>query len=244
MRTTKSKLAVSLTLVSIVLGFMISVQYEQSSNSRQLTKSVNPTQKQVDALQQKYAVYQKIGKQDEAELAKTTTQLTNYEKQAAGNNQQLQQLSNQLDAARILAGTTAVKGPGIVLTVTDGNPPPGKDPNKYIAHDWYMRELINELFAAGSEAVAINGVRFVATSGIFCHGPVVTVNNSQITSPFKVEAIGDPSELKRALEMTHGEIYTLRSYNLKVSPVQTSQSLKLPAYTGTTITPLPAAGGN
>ncbi|QQE80708.1 DUF881 domain-containing protein [Alicyclobacillus sp. SO9] len=243
--TTKSKLAVSLTLVSIVLGFMISVQYEQSSQSRQLTSAVNPSQKRIKALAQKYNLLQKVGQQEQKQLAVTTTQLTHFEKQAAGNNQQLQQLSRQLDAARILAGTTAVKGAGIVLTVTDGNPPPGKNPENYIAHDWYMRQLVNELFAAGSEAVAINGVRFVSTSGIFCGGPVVTVNNNQITAPFKVEAIGDPRTLERALNMPNGEIDALRNKdNLNVSPIQTSQSLKLPAYTGTTITPLPTANGN
>lgn len=247
MATPKSKLAITLTLVSMVLGFMIAIQYRGSSGLRQLSSTFTYNSDKVKQLNSRLTVLQKVGQNEQKELSQVRAQLTAYEKQAAGNNQNLKNLQARLQQDKILAGTSSVEGPGIALTVTDGNPPAGANAatiDNYIAHDYYIRELINELFASGAEAVDINGVRIVSTSGIFCGGPVIWVNNNTITAPFTVRAIGDPTNLKGALTMPGGEIDILRNnYNLKVSPIKVEQSIKMQAYTGT-LTTSPAISGN
>ncbi len=62
--------------------------------------------------------------------------------------------------------------------------------NDYIVHDRDIREIVNELFAAGAEAISVNGQRLVASSSIRCVGPVVLVNSTQVAPPFMIKAIG------------------------------------------------------
>lgn len=247
MATTKAKLASALTLVSIVLGFMVAVQYKESQSHSQLTQTYSLTDAKLKQLDDRLKTLQSVGQNEQKELAQARAQLSAYEKQAAGSDASLQMLQAQVTEDRILAGTTEVKGPGISITVTDGTPPAGASAqtiDEYVTHDWYMRDLINELFAAGAEAVDINNVRIVATSGIFCGGPVLWVNNNRIAAPFTVRAIGDAKYLKSALLMPGGEVERLRTLdNLTVSPIETEQSITMAAYTGTTTTS-PAGSGS
>jgi uncharacterized protein YlxW (UPF0749 family) len=114
----------------------------------------------------------------------------------------------------------------------DGTAVPGSNPEQFLTHDWDIRSVINELFTAGAEAVSINGYRVVATSGVFCTGPVVRVNDHRIGAPFTIEAIGDPQALKSTLTMQGGILDLLRSRGVNVSDPQMVQVIKMPPFTG------------
>lgn len=167
----------------------------------------------------------------EQQLAKITTSITAYEKKSAGSNQSLQQLQAKLEDERILAGVTPVAGPGITVTLMDGIAT-GSNVESVLTHDWDVRSVINELFTAGAEAVSINNYRVVATSAIYCTGPVVKVNDHRIGAPFVIEAIGDPKALQSALDIQGGILDQLRARNLKVSQPQQVPSITMPAFTG------------
>lgn len=167
----------------------------------------------------------------EQQLAKITTSISNYEKKSAGSNQSLQQLQAKLEDERILAGLTPVSGPGISVTLMDGIAT-GPNVESILTHDWDVRSVINELFTAGAEAISINNYRVVATSAIYCTGPVVKVNDHRIGAPFVIEAIGDPTTLQSALDIQGGILDQLRARNLKVSDPQQVPSITMPAFTG------------
>ena len=76
---------------------------------------------------------------------------------------------------KAFAGDFEMHGKGIKLVLDDSKiaSKPGENPNLYIIHDDDLLRVINELRAAGAEAIAINGERLVAMSEIRCAGPTL-----------------------------------------------------------------------
>ncbi len=70
-----------------------------------------------------------------------------------------------------------------------------------LIHDEDLLKLVNELKAAGAEAITVNEQRVVASTEIRCAGPTISVNNNRISPPYVIQAIGDPAGLESALKM-------------------------------------------
>ncbi len=99
----------------------------------------------------------------------------------------------------VWSGAGAVSGPGVLLTITD-NP---LDANGIIV-DQDLRQVVNGLWLAGAEAMAINGHRLSARTAIRQAGSAVTVDYRSMTTPYRVEAIGDPDQLTLGLTDNSG----------------------------------------
>ena len=89
---------------------------------------------------------------------------------------------------------------------------------------------VNELRAAGAEAISINGQRIVANTAIRCVGPVTLINTSKVSPPFIIAAIGSQSDLSQ-VDMRGGMLDSLRAWGMKVE-MATKEILELPPYTG------------
>jgi uncharacterized protein YlxW (UPF0749 family) len=63
--------------------------------------------------------------------------------------------------------------------------------------------VVNALWAAGAEAIAINGQRLVSTSATRNAGGAVLVNYHVLTSPYRIEAIGHPELLEQRFKASH-----------------------------------------
>jgi uncharacterized protein YlxW (UPF0749 family) len=94
------------------------------------------------------------------------------------------------------AGTSAVRGPGLRVKVSDADivPDDVRDDSAYRISDIDLQLLVNALWSAGAEAVAINGNRVVATTSIRAAGETIVVNFRPLTPPYRLEAIGADSE--------------------------------------------------
>ncbi len=143
----------------------------------------------------------------------------------------------QLGEARFLAGLTPVQGPGVVVTLNDSQKslpsmPSGMAPPNII-HDSDINQVVNELKAAGAEAIAVNDQRLVATSSVRTAGPTILINFTPTTPPFVVKAIGSPKTLATALNMPGGVASQLKSYDSAMFSVKEARALTLLAYTGT-----------
>lgn len=232
MMSSRTKLALSLTVVSVVLGFMVSIQYKQQLFSRPINaglRSSDPEQKKMAA---QLVALQKSNALAQRQLSKLNGEISNFEQASVGGDTALQSLQKRLQDERILAGVSPVQGPGVSVTLMDGTAN-GGDVEQVLTHDWDIRSVINELFTAGAEAVSINGYRVVATSGIFCTGPVVKINNHSIGAPFTIYAIGDSQVLQSALQIQGGILDSLRSRGVNASTPKVLQNISMPAYTGT-----------
>ncbi|CAN5147552.1 DUF881 domain-containing protein [soil metagenome] len=100
----------------------------------------------------------------------------------------------------ILAGTVAAQGPGIELTITDPDAEVGPE---------VLLDAIQELRAAGAEAIQIGPVR-IGVSSAFTGGPgELVIDGWSVSAPYDVLAIGDPPTLETALNIPGGVVNTV-----------------------------------
>lgn len=138
----------------------------------------------------------------------------------------------EIEQAGLLSGATAVHGPGIVVTVADAATATASEGRVL---DTDLTILVNGLFEAGAEAVAINGRRITARSPIRTAGAAITVDYVSLNSPYKVEAIGDPKRLQGRFGGTRAASwwqYLKLNYGLTLEIAQPDDDLTLAADPG------------
>ena len=134
-----------------------------------------------------------------------------------------------------LAGTTAVKGPGVIVSIEDSKKiiSNSDNTNLYIIHDEDILKVINELRAAGAEAISLNDQRLISTSEIRCAGPTISVNNTRVAAPFVIKAIGNAKSMEDAIKMRGGVAETLSVWGIQVD-IKKDNNIVIPAYKGAT----------
>ncbi len=115
-------------------------------------------------------------------------------------------------------------GPGVQVTVTEAVTT-GQNP---AVRDLELRAVVNSLWRAGAEAIAINGQRIGPQTNIRLAGAAVLVNLHAVSSPYVVEAIGDPDALSAALQGDGAVLDLSRRSGVAVS-VSPASALALPA---------------
>ena len=100
-----------------------------------------------------------------------------------------------------------------------------------LIHDDDLLRVINELRAAGAEAIAINGERIVAMSEIRCAGPTLSVNNNRSAPPYEIKAIGNPNNLESALKLRGGVLENFKFWGIQADLSQ-SDDIVIPAFKG------------
>ena len=129
-----------------------------------------------------------------------------------------------------LAGLTDLEGEGLIITLTDRVLFDDFTPNSLI-HDDMILSIIDELRLSGVEAISVNGHRIIATSGIRCTGPTITINGVPESAPFVIRAIGPASTMYRALDMRHGAVDRIRAYGANAD-VRMSQNVEVGRFAG------------
>ena len=214
----------------LVLGFLIAAQARgEAPRVRYTTQERAPLVETVLALQaQQEALKEQIlGARD---------QLAAAEEGTVGSDLLVGQLNDALLAARVAAGIVALEGPGIVLQLEDS---PGPVPAGAAAVDYRVtaRDLLSvveELWLAGAEAVAVNGERIVPSTAILDIGGSVLVNSAYLAPPYQVAAIG-PADLYDVLATSPGFVELIREraeqFGIRLSFAQ-PDSVVVPAYAG------------
>ncbi|WP_275003638.1 DUF881 domain-containing protein [Promicromonospora iranensis] len=106
---------------------------------------------------------------------------------------------NDLD--RWVNGAVPVRGPGMVVRLTDGAGgglvDPGDAPAESRVRDADVQFVVNELWAAGAEAVAVNDERLTSLSAIRNAGDAILVDLQPLNGPtYTIEAVGDPEDMQ------------------------------------------------
>ena len=89
-------------------------------------------------------------------------------------------------------GVAPMTGPGVQVTMTDGPPAPAGDDGPDLARvlDTDIQIVVNGLFVAGADAVAVNGQRITALSPIRSAGQAVLVGFRPLTPPYVITGVG------------------------------------------------------
>lgn len=196
-RRGRSVFGVLAVLLCLLLGVAIATQVRQTDSGDSLD-SARPADLLVllDSLQQREAALNS----EVAELQRTLTQL-----EASGSSDQaaIENARERLAALSILIGSVAATGPGVTLTV--------EDPANGVAAE-AMLDVINELRAAGAEAMEIRGqqsgqqiaVRVGVDTWITGSPGAFDVDDTTLGPVYSVLAIGDPPTLAAAMNIPGG----------------------------------------
>jgi uncharacterized protein YlxW (UPF0749 family) len=214
----------------VALGFLVAAQVRaEAPRVRYTTQERQPLVETVVALQ----AQQEALKEQILELR---SRIAAAEADAAGSDQLVRQLHDALASARVAAGIVALEGPGIVLQLEDSLAPvqPGDSAADYLVSARDLRTAVEELWLAGSEAVAINGERITPTTALVDIGGSILVNSAYLAPPYQVVAIG-PSDLYDQLVAAPGFVELVQAraerFGIRISFGQ-PESVVVPAYAG------------
>ena len=140
-------------------------------------------------------------------------------------------MDNTIQNLSVRAGSTDLVGEGIIITLTDGDKASLTNSNTLV-HDSDILTVVNELQAAGAEAISVNNQRIISTSAIRCVGPVIQVNYQKVASPFTIKAIGNSQYLESAMNIKNGIVDTLKEYGLNVT-ITREDEVEILKYDGT-----------
>lgn len=203
---------VLIAVVFMVLGFMLSVQYKVTVQQRSIRMDrVEDLSERLKAMENE----NKILLQEINELRKKGADKV---------------ADHGLERERLLAGTTEVEGAGIEIVLDDStiSKKANENPNLYIIHDEDLLRVLNELRAAGAEAISLNDQRIVAMSEVRCAGPTVSVNNVRSAPPYVIKAIGAPKTLISALRLRGGVVETFEFWGIQVK-IKAAEKVHIPA---------------
>jgi uncharacterized protein YlxW (UPF0749 family) len=214
----------TLAVVGLALGIMLAMQFKLTTEINK-TEPVQRTQllaNQVSAL-----------KKDRELLQNEVNSLrSSLDQLSAGPRDS--ELKEQLDHARILAGFTELSGPGVEVNLNDSNInlKAGENPNLYVLHDEDVLRVLNEIRAAGAEAISLNGERILANTEVRCTGPTIVLNrDKRLAPPYIITAIGDPDTLESSIKLKGGVAETLQFWGIQVGVKKQSQ-VTVPAFSG------------
>lgn len=127
-------------------------------------------------------------------------------------------IHSQIKELKFFNGYTDVRGPGIMLRVSDSTiEDESLDIMEKIVHDVDITVLINDLRSAGAEAIDVNGKRIINISEVVCAGPVLKINGESVPAPFVIRAIGDMDELYASITEENTYAYNLKNnYGMEV----------------------------
>lgn len=188
-------------LLCLLLGVAIVTQVRQNESGDSL-ETARPADLLVllDSLQQREASLNT----EVADLQRTVQQL-----QASGSSDQaaIENAQSRLEALSIQIGTVAATGPGVTLTIEDNAPGVPAET---------MLDVINELRAAGAEAIEIRGgdqqsaVRVGLDTWIIGAPGALAVDDVTLRPPYSVLAIGDPPTLAAAMNIPGGAMDSVK----------------------------------
>ncbi|GAA2846774.1 hypothetical protein Acy02nite_04290 [Actinoplanes cyaneus] len=180
-RRATTKAVASVTMVAI--GFLLVIGYQQTVADEPgrtqakdaLIKQVESRRDQTEQLQVRAdALADQVEKLREQELGGATTA--------------------RLDNLEAAAGLAAVRGSGARVRLMDGpasvDAVTGERSTANRVKDTDLQLAANALWAAGAEAIAINGQRLTATSTIRQAGEAILVDTRPVTTPYEVIALG------------------------------------------------------
>ena len=163
-----------------------------------------------------------------SKIEETESKIEEYNTEIDNNNDLTEILTEELEEAQMYAGYTDLQGEGIIITLED------TDTSQIEASD--LLTLVNELKAAGAEAISINGERIVTTTDIVdLDYKYIVINTNlkytRISSPYTVKAIGNQKYLESAITIKYGYLDSMDA-NSKVVTYELSDSVLVEKYDG------------
>jgi uncharacterized protein YlxW (UPF0749 family) len=207
-RLTRAQVTVAVLLfaLGLALAFQVRTTNDQSALRGARQEDLVRILDELDSRNQRL-------EDDKRDLENQRTELENSSNQAAEARRQTKKKTDQL---AVLAGTVAAHGPGITLTISD--------PAGHVRADMLL-DTLQELRAAGAEAIQINKVRVVADTYFSddLKSGGVEIDGHRTSSPYRFRVIGNPQDLEPALNIPGGVVQSMEKEQATVAVVRSEK---------------------
>lgn len=211
-------------VVVLIFGMMLAISAVRTQQLKpvaaaerdQLVTQIHTRQHHLDALQ--------------GQLSGLEADVAAAQSRAAKLRDAQRRTQAEVTSLAAITGGGAVSGPGLRVVASDAPGAVG-GPGGGVILDTDMQTLVNALWSAGAEAIAINGNRVTSLTAIRFAGRAITVNFRSLLPPYVIGAIGDPDTLPaRLLETPGGQAWLSLKANFGIGfDTQTVADLELPA---------------
>lgn len=189
MKTFKNirKRELSMLLTAVLLGFLIALQAQSFED----VGDVLNRNSRADVFREIT-----ILKDTNDDLRQEIEDLEDQLIKVSNNQDALASVREEISKYEALTGRVDISGPGIRMEI-DGD-----------VKALWLTDSVNELFAAGAEAVSVNSIRLTNKTIGFDTIPSgqITLNSVILNQPYVIEAIGDKQVLQEALAQPEGII--------------------------------------
>lgn len=223
-KNSTASLRIVLAVLLAALGFLVVVQIRAS---RGLAGQEDVPTRNVYALATMLRQERASRHTLEAQVADLQRRLSEFERVTAERRGTTEAMMRELESLRVAAGLVPLTGPGVTVVVDAtqapmvGHAPPAV---QYVD----LVSIVNELWAAGAEGIAISGVRITATTGYSEVGGTILADRHRLAPPYTIDALGDSATLQGALGIRGGVIEGLRTLGLQIT-ITRKATLNLPA---------------
>ena len=175
-----------------------------------------------DELQKLASEWKEKYEETNTKLQDTQTKIAEYKEKSENSDETEKLVEEELKEANLILGKTDVIGKGIQVTLKD------TEDKVYDAEN--LLTLVNELRAAGAEAISINGERVINLTDIVdISSRFVLVNSNKISSPYTILVIGDENYLKSALNIKNGYVDAKQKEGYSIL-VESKSNIKINKY--------------
>lgn len=218
MNKEKRVIIITIGLMSLILACVMFMQFKVVNE----TDIAEIESMREDELQEALSSWKEKYTEIDNKLEDTENKIKEYKEKSESSEETNKLVEKELEEANIILGKTDVTGNGIQIVLTDN------DNQEYSALD--SLNLINELRAAGAEAISINGERVINLTDIVdISNRYILVNSNKISSPYTILAIGDENYLKSALSIKNGYVDIKQKEGYTIS-IESKNNLKINKY--------------
>jgi len=186
-------------------------------------------------------------RQRDAAIASQADQLADLQRQvealtdqAASHDGAVAAAQEEGDAGALSAALQPLTGPGVVITLDDaparpdGSLPGNATPDDLVIHQSDVQAVVNAVWAAAADGVAVMDQRLIETSAVRCVGNTLLLQGRTYSPPFVIAAIAEPSAVRAQLAASPQVAVfqqAVEAYGLTFT-VRERPAVELPAYDG------------
>lgn len=232
LRKSSNSWVIPVSILTLVVGFLTSLAWITQSDRSERLNRLSPdirsriTSGELDLSEE----YQNV----RDEVSKLRSEKTRLENLLAKGQSASKEINTSLQELKMFAGITEVEGPGILVTLSDSKRPLEEafDPAGQAIHDTDVVKVVNELWAAGAEAISVNNKRVGMGTSFRCVGPTILVDGVKIASPVQIRAIGDSETLYGGMLLPGGVLDEIKQFDPKMAKVEVVKKMRMPAFGG------------
>lgn len=216
-----------LLFVFMVLGFLLALQFRSvmSNTSKDAVSTAQTIESLKKELEREKTIGEILKKELEESIVERDTILRNIVEERGSED-----INEEWERARILAGLTEVVGDGVVITLNDASEVVSgvSDP---LLHDSSLYEVLNEIKKAQPVAISVNGERIISTTEIVCAGPTTRINRNRYAVPYEIKVIGDSKKIREVFLNSSIVVFEFIPNNIKFQ-IKEEKDIVIPKYSG------------